>query len=142
MDKIKEKVPNTRLINATEIAGQCGNTRAANVVLVGVLAAVANLPIAEMENAIRRMVPEKLLISTKAFEEGMNIISNGVCRGELCSPPVSGIKPYICALSREQCKATCGRPRQSENYGLGLYGPTLYRLFTIFRAGGRLLALK
>jgi indolepyruvate ferredoxin oxidoreductase beta subunit len=78
VDKIKEKVPNTRLINATEIAGQCGNTRAANVVLVGVLAAVASLPIAEMENAIRRMVPDKAIdINLNAFEEGMKIIPTG-----------------------------------------------------------------
>lgn len=77
VDKIRDKVPNTRLINASEIASQCGNNRAANVVLVGVLAAVASLPIDEMENAIQRMVPEKAIdINLKAFKEGMSIISN------------------------------------------------------------------
>ncbi len=77
VDKIQKLIPNTRLINATEIAGQCGNTRAANVVLVGVLAAVAGLPVKEMENAIRSLVPEKAIdINLKAFEEGMKIIAN------------------------------------------------------------------
>ncbi|KUG03180.1 indolepyruvate oxidoreductase subunit iorb [hydrocarbon metagenome] len=75
VDKIKNMVPNTRLINATEIASQCGNTRAANVVLVGVLAAVAGLPVQEMKKAIRALVPEKAVdINLKAFDEGMNII--------------------------------------------------------------------
>ncbi len=74
VDKIRNLIPNTRLINATEIASQCGNTRAANVVLVGVLAAVAGLPVKEMGNAIRALVPEKAIdINLKAFAEGMKI---------------------------------------------------------------------
>ncbi len=77
VDKIQNLIPNTRLINATEIAGQCGNARAANVVLVGVLAAVAGLPVKEMESAIRALVPEKAInINLKAFEEGMKIIAD------------------------------------------------------------------
>ncbi len=77
VDRIQNLVPNTRLINATEIARQCGNTRAANVVLVGVLAAVASLPVQEMKNAIQTLVPEKAIeINLKAFEEGMGVIAS------------------------------------------------------------------
>ncbi|NLO20418.1 MAG: indolepyruvate oxidoreductase subunit beta [Syntrophomonadaceae bacterium] len=77
VDKIRDKVPNTRLINASEIASQCGNSRAANVVLVGVLAAVAGLPAEEMESAIQRLVPAKAIeTNLQAFKEGMSIIPN------------------------------------------------------------------
>ncbi len=77
VDKIKNLVPDTRLINATEIASQCGSVKAANVVLVGVLAGVAGLPVQEMQTAIRALVPEKAIdINLKAFAEGMNIIAN------------------------------------------------------------------
>ena len=70
-------MPHTRLINASEIASQCGNSRAANVVLVGVLAAVAGLPAEEMESAIQRLVPAKAIeTNLQAFKEGMSIIPN------------------------------------------------------------------
>ncbi len=76
VEKIEKLVPNTHLINATETAIQCGNARAANVVLVGVLAAVAGLPVEEMQNAIRTLVPQKAVdVNLKAFDEGMKIIS-------------------------------------------------------------------
>jgi len=77
VDKIMEMVPNTHLINAMDIARQCGNVKAANVVLVGVLAAVAGLPVEKVENAIKSFVPKKALdINMKAFEEGMKMFAN------------------------------------------------------------------
>jgi indolepyruvate ferredoxin oxidoreductase beta subunit len=77
VEKIKGMVPNTRLINATEIAEECGNARAANVVLVGVLAAVAGLPVQETQDAIRALVPARAIdINLKAFEKGMSVIAS------------------------------------------------------------------
>jgi indolepyruvate ferredoxin oxidoreductase beta subunit len=76
VDRIKELVPNTHLINATEVAINCGSQKAANVVMVGVLAAVAGLPVKEMEESIKRNVPAKALdINLKAFAEGLKILN-------------------------------------------------------------------
>lgn len=76
VEKIKALVPHTYLINATEVAINCGNQKAANVVMVGVLAAVAGLPVKEMEESIKRNVPAKALdINLKAFAEGMKILN-------------------------------------------------------------------
>lgn len=74
VDKIKSMVPNTRIVDATDIAAACGNSRAANVVLVGVLAALVKLSIEEVEQAITRFVPAKALdVNLKAFHQGLEL---------------------------------------------------------------------
>ncbi|MGS0764451.1 indolepyruvate oxidoreductase subunit beta [Syntrophomonas curvata] len=70
-------VERTLIVDASDIAVACGNVRAANVVLVGVLAAATGLPGDEVEKAIREMVPAKALeINIKAFKEGQKKYSN------------------------------------------------------------------
>jgi len=70
-------VERTLVVDASDIAVECGNVRAANVVLVGVLAAAIGLPGDEVEKAIREMVPVKALeINLKAFNEGQRQYSN------------------------------------------------------------------
>jgi len=70
-DKVKQKVDKTIVVNATDVAVACGNVRAANVVLLGVLTAAMGLPVDEVEAAIRTMVPAKALeVNLKAFQEG------------------------------------------------------------------------
>lgn len=74
VDKIKSMVPNTRIVDATDIASACGNSRTANVVLVGVLAALVNLPAEEVEQAITRFVPAKALdVNIQAFHQGLEL---------------------------------------------------------------------
>lgn len=70
-------VESTLIVDASKIAVECGNVRAANVVLVGVLAAAIGLPGDEVEKAIREMVPAKALeINLKAFNEGQKQYSS------------------------------------------------------------------
>jgi indolepyruvate ferredoxin oxidoreductase beta subunit len=70
-EKVASLVPETVVIDATAIAEQCGNVRAANVVLVGVLSRLMNIPSGEVQKAITRLVPAKALdINLKAFQEG------------------------------------------------------------------------
>lgn len=68
--KVKEKC-NTIEINAVEIAHQCGTYRAANVVLMGVLAKMMPFSVQEWEKAIEQCVKPKFLsVNIEAFHKG------------------------------------------------------------------------
>jgi indolepyruvate ferredoxin oxidoreductase beta subunit len=78
--RIAQLVERTLVIDASDIAIECGNVRAANVVLVGVLAAATALPEEQVKEAIREMVPPKALdINLKAFQEGQSRYQNRAC---------------------------------------------------------------
>lgn len=71
---IASKVPNTMVVNALKIALECGNPKAANVVLVGMLA--KRLPIEEKvwQDSLEATVPAKFLeVNRKAFAAGYNL---------------------------------------------------------------------
>lgn len=71
LEKVKESAPNTTVVDALNIALNCGNPKAANVVLVGLLA--KRLPIAKETwlEALKARVPAKFIdVNLKAFEEG------------------------------------------------------------------------
>jgi indolepyruvate ferredoxin oxidoreductase beta subunit len=71
-EKIASLLPKTAIINASEIATRCGNIRAANVVLVGMLSAAIGIPAEEVEKAITEIVPAKALqVNLNAFREGL-----------------------------------------------------------------------
>ncbi len=73
-EKIKQKVKDTIVANASEIALACGNIRAANVVLVGILAAAMDLPRDEFRSAIETMVPARFLdVNLQAFQQGLEL---------------------------------------------------------------------
>ncbi|HHV16240.1 MAG TPA: indolepyruvate oxidoreductase subunit beta [Gelria sp.] len=75
--RIAQMVEKTMVVDASSIAVECGNVRAANVVMVGLLAGAMGFPEEEVEKAIRAMVPPKALdINLKAFKEGHNLYSN------------------------------------------------------------------
>lgn len=62
----------TTVADASKTAIECGNVRAANVVLVGILSKVMNLPSDKVEAAIRKLVPAKALdVNLKAFQRGL-----------------------------------------------------------------------
>jgi len=72
--RIAQMVEKTMVVDASSMAIECGNVKAANVVLVGILAAAMGLPEAEVEKAIEAMVPPKALeINLKAFKQGHTI---------------------------------------------------------------------
>jgi indolepyruvate ferredoxin oxidoreductase beta subunit len=63
------------LVKATDIAVSCGEIRAANVVLVGILASALDLPAEKVKEAIKEMAPPKALtVNLKAFEAGYSLV--------------------------------------------------------------------
>lgn len=77
VDKVKKVIPDTIEVNASKIATECGNIRTANVVLVGILTSFMNIPVAEVEKAIKEMVPAKAIdVNLVAFNEGLKLASS------------------------------------------------------------------
>jgi len=71
---IASLVPDTTILDATDLAVECGSAKAANVVLVGLLAGALELPQAEVEKAVREMVPAKALeTNVTAFRRGVEL---------------------------------------------------------------------
>lgn len=71
--ELSEKVHTYHEVNAIDMALECGNSRAVNVVLLGVLAQTMNFDKEIWVNAIKNTVPEKVLdVNLKAFEMGYN----------------------------------------------------------------------
>lgn len=71
---IRTKAPNTVVVDAMDIAVKCGNPKAANVVLLGVMA--RNLPIERevWEKALAERVPAKFLeVNKAAFAAGYEL---------------------------------------------------------------------
>ena len=72
IDRIAQFKPKTTVANATQTAIECGNAKAANVVLVGILSKVINLPAERVEAAICDLVPAKALdVNLAAFRRGL-----------------------------------------------------------------------
>lgn len=73
IDKIKENYKNTVSIDALSVAKQCGNIKAVNVVLLGLMAKSTDIEKAVWLEAIKEVVPEKFLdVNLKAFDAGYN----------------------------------------------------------------------
>lgn len=76
-DKLEEKiagvVPKTVTLDATGIAEKCGTSKAANIVLVGLVGKTLGMPLDSLVEAIRGLVPEKAIdINIRALNEGWN----------------------------------------------------------------------
>jgi indolepyruvate ferredoxin oxidoreductase beta subunit len=75
-EKVAALVEKTVVVDATDIAIRCGNAKAANVVLVGMLSQAIGLPFEEVEKAIRDIVPAKALdVNLQAFREGRQLLN-------------------------------------------------------------------
>lgn len=73
LQKLDEKVNKIISANALEIASECGNMKAVNVVLIGMLAARTGIPKEIWKQALKETVPGKALeVNEKAFEKGYN----------------------------------------------------------------------
>ncbi len=71
---IASLIPDTTILDATDVAVECGSAKAANVVLVGLAASALDLPQDEVEKAVREMVPAKALeTNVKAFRRGVEL---------------------------------------------------------------------
>lgn len=74
-EKIKSKEINITEINALSLAKEAGNTKAVNVVLMGVLSQMLDFKPEYWEKALIECVPAKLLeVNQKAFLLGKNIV--------------------------------------------------------------------
>ncbi|WP_031514248.1 indolepyruvate oxidoreductase subunit beta [Desulfofalx alkaliphila] len=74
VDYIKARVANTSVIDALDLAIQCGNARTANVVLLGVLAKQMPIEKQVWEKALAAVVPPKFLeVNMAAFNAGYRV---------------------------------------------------------------------
>ncbi|MFI3212168.1 MAG: indolepyruvate oxidoreductase subunit beta [Eubacteriales bacterium] len=70
LGKLQEKI-NVVAVNAIPLATEAGNMKAANVVMIGVLAKSTDIPREQWEESIHQTVPAKLLeVNLKAFALG------------------------------------------------------------------------
>ncbi len=75
-EKIAGLIDKTIVVDATTIAAQCGNSRAANIVLVGMLSKAMGIPEDQVEKAITAIVPAKALeVNLRAFREGSKLLA-------------------------------------------------------------------
>jgi indolepyruvate ferredoxin oxidoreductase beta subunit len=74
IEKIKESYGNILYLDALSIAKQCGNIKAVNTVLIGVMAANTNVEKQVWVESMSEVIPQKLLdVNLKAFEEGYKL---------------------------------------------------------------------
>lgn len=77
VDKISKKCKNTIAVDALSIALECGNAKAANIVLLGVMAATMDIDKKYWIETIKNTVPNKFLdINLNAFEAGYRRVIN------------------------------------------------------------------
>lgn len=78
--RLNEAGINFLVTDGLRIAKECGNLKAVNVVLIGLLAKTTNIPRKVWENALEEVLPAKLLdVNKKAFAAGYK------CKGTLHS---------------------------------------------------------
>ncbi|MFZ5596712.1 MAG: indolepyruvate oxidoreductase subunit beta [Bacillota bacterium] len=71
---LKARVKDLVVADADKIAGECGNVKAANVVLVGVLSGRLSFPEDKCQEALAARVPPKFLdVNRKAFYAGYGL---------------------------------------------------------------------
>lgn len=71
IEKMKEKLRDVTAIDALKIARECGNIKAVNIVLIGLMAASTDIGMDLWLDAMREVIPAKLLdVNIKAFEAG------------------------------------------------------------------------
>ena len=69
--KSEAKVGSVKSLNALDIAMECGNVKAVNVVLIGLLASISEIPYEKWIESVREVVPAKALdVNLKAFKAG------------------------------------------------------------------------
>ncbi len=72
--KIKEKVPDTLLIDGVSVAEELGNPRVANVVFIGVMSVFLDIPASTYEEVLKQTLKPNLLdINLKAFHKGRSL---------------------------------------------------------------------
>lgn len=75
IDEIKKAASRVHTLNASEMAAELGNVKAANVILLGALVKLMGLDDIDWEGIIRKNVKEKFVeLNLKAFQVGANAV--------------------------------------------------------------------
>lgn len=84
ISKLKENVKNISSTDALKIAKECGNIKAVNMVLIGMMAATVDIEKEIWLEAMKEVIPQKLMeVNLKAFIAGYAI--TGSCSCGCCS---------------------------------------------------------
>ncbi|MFZ3132265.1 MAG: indolepyruvate oxidoreductase subunit beta [Desulfosporosinus sp.] len=76
---ISQKYKNVFTLDALKIALQCGNIKAVNIVLLGLMAAKTAIEKQVWDEALKEIVPEKLLeVNVEAFNAGYQAIQDWI----------------------------------------------------------------
>lgn len=71
INKIKKELKNVVTVNALEIAKKCGNIKAVNMVLIGIMAKTTGIEKEVWIESMKEVIPERFIdVNLKAFEEG------------------------------------------------------------------------
>jgi indolepyruvate ferredoxin oxidoreductase beta subunit len=74
LQKIKQKAPNTIIVDGPEVAKKIGNPKVLNVIFLGVLSKFLDIPAEVYEQTLRESLKPKLVeINIKAFNEGRSM---------------------------------------------------------------------
>jgi len=74
LEKIKANYHNSISVDALAIAKECGNIKAVNIVLLGLLASSTDIKKSVWIEAMKEVIPVKLFdVNMKAFEAGYNL---------------------------------------------------------------------
>lgn len=77
-DEMLSKVGKSLLMPATQMANECGDTRTANMVLMGALATAMKAPWEMVVNAVKAQVPAKAIdVNLRAIELGRSFYQKG-----------------------------------------------------------------
>jgi len=73
VEQVKEHIPNAIALDATRLATELGNSRAANTILLGLLSSALDFGVEQWRAIIDRTVPPKTVeVNRRAFELGRN----------------------------------------------------------------------
>ncbi|QDL96228.1 pyruvate ferredoxin oxidoreductase [Rhodopseudomonas palustris] len=97
-EQVAAYVSEAYAIDATKMAEELGNERAANVVLLGALSTVLEFALPEWEKTVTAFVPKKTIaVNSAAFELGRNWIAeakSGPATADAVPAPVPAHAPY------------------------------------------------
>lgn len=75
IEEIKKAVERVHTLNASQLAADLGNVKAANVILLGALVKLMGLEDIDWPDIIRKNVKEKFVdLNLKAFQVGMDAV--------------------------------------------------------------------
>lgn len=77
LEAVKERIPNTVVVDGQGLATQIGNPRVVNVVFLGALSSYLDMPAEVYEEVLKETLKPKLVdINLEAFAKGRALISN------------------------------------------------------------------